>query len=105
MLTDIKAWMETTGYRVAEECFLKPPALPYIIFRENISITGADDKNGIENREISIELYTDKINKTAEKSVEDLLNEKSIQYKKNRIWVDSETFFETIYDFNLVEKI
>jgi len=105
MLTDVKAWLETTGMKVAEERFLRPPALPYVIFTEETNTSGADSKNCIVDRAISIELYSDKIDYEAEQKIELLLNEKVIQYSKDRTWIDSEKFFQTVYDFNLLEKI
>ncbi|QNU66918.1 hypothetical protein EHE19_019170 [Ruminiclostridium herbifermentans] len=105
MLTDVKTWLETTGYKVAEERFLKPPALPYIIFIDHTDIRGADNKNCIATRQISIELYSDKINHEAEQKVEELLNKKAIHYSKNRTWLQAEMFFQTVYDFNLIEKL
>lgn len=105
MLTDVKAWLEDTGMKVEEEQFPKPPPLPYILFNEDIDVSGADNKNCIANRNVTIELYSGKIDKIAESKIEVLLNKKSIQYKKNREWIDSERFFQTIYDFELIEKI
>ncbi|MCT8978307.1 hypothetical protein N4T77_17095 [Clostridium sp. CX1] len=104
-MLEIKSWLETTGMKVAEERFLKPPALPYIIFLEEVNVSGADNKNCIVDRNISIELYSDKINREAESKIDALLNEKVIEYRKNRTWIDSEKFFQTVYDFNLVEKL
>jgi hypothetical protein len=103
-MLDIETWLETTGLKVSEEHFLKPPPLPYIIFTENVDISGADYKNFIASRDISIEFYSLKVDRVTEKLIEDLLNEEAINYKKDRIWIDSEMFFQTIYDFNLVEK-
>lgn len=103
-MLDIKMWLETTGMKVAEGCFFKPPALPYVIFNQEDEVSGADNKNCISDRDISIELYADKINREAEQKIEDLLNEKSIEFKKSRTWIDSEKFFQTVYDFNIYEK-
>ena len=104
-MLDIKLWLKATELKVTEERFLKPPPLPYIIFTENNDISGADDKNCIADRNISIELYSAKIDKAREKAIEDLLNEKAISFKRDRIWIDTEMMFESVYDFNLVEKI
>lgn len=104
-MLDIKVWLETTAMKVAEERFLKPPPLPYIIFNQEVKVSGTDNKNCISDSTTSIELYSDRINKEAEKKIEDLLNEKAIEYKKNRTWIDSEKFFQTVYYFNLIEKI
>lgn len=104
-MLDIKQWVQSTGMKVAENCFLKPPAFPYIIFLEDVKVNGADNKNCLAGRDITIELYSDRINREAEKNIIDLLDEKGIDYTKNRTWVDSEKFFQTVYDFNLKEKI
>lgn len=103
-MLDVKAWLETTGMKVAEVSFTKPPPLSYIVFLENRNVRGADNKNLIADRELSIELYSAKIDREAEQKIEDLLNEKSIEYSKDRTWIDSENFFQTVYDFNLLEK-
>lgn len=103
-MLDVKIWLKTTGMDVAEQRFLQPPPLPYIVFTEDRDVSGSDNKNCIADRAITIELYSDKINREAEAKVEALLNEKSIQYKKERTWIDSERFFQTMYDFNLKEK-
>jgi len=104
MMLDIETWLETTGLKVTEERFVNPPPLPYIVFTENNDVSGADDKNCIADRSISIELYSNKIDKISEAKIENLLNLKSIQYSKDRIWIDVETLFETVFDFNIVEK-
>lgn len=103
-MLDVKSWLETTEMKVAEERFLKPPALPYIIFLESTNTRGSDDQNCIIEREISVELYSEKIDKDAENKIENLLNGKAIQYKKDHTWIETEKFFQTVYDFNLIEK-
>jgi len=103
-MLDIETWMNTTGLKVAEERFLKPPPLPYIIFRESNAVSGADDKNCIADRGISIELYSLKIDHVSESLIENLLNNKSINFKNDRIWIDTQMMFMSVYNFNLVEK-
>jgi len=105
MQTDIKTWLETTGLKVAEERFLKPPPLPYIVFTDNDDVSGSDDKNFINDRNISIELYSLNVDKISEKLIKDLLNAKGISYKNDRVWIDIQMLFSSIYDFNFVEKL
>lgn len=100
----IETWLESTGLLVSEERFLKPPPLPYIVFTENKDVSGSDGKNCIASRDISVELYALKVDHPSEDLIESLLNEKAISFKRDRIWLDTEMMFETIYDFNLVEK-
>lgn len=103
-MLDVKAWLETTGIKTAEERFLTPPAYPYIVFTDDPEVRGSDSKNCIANRDISIELYSDKVNKEAEGKIKALLDEKAITYKRDRTWIDTEKHFQTVYDFNLIEK-
>lgn len=100
----LKTWLETTGLKVAEERFLNPPALPYIVFTESRGISGGDIKNCIADRTISIEFYSTKIDYENEQKIENLLNERFIEYKSDRTWIETEKFFQTVYDFNLIQK-
>jgi len=100
----IKSWLETTSMKVSEERFLKPPPLPYIVFTEYNEISGADNKNSIATRDISIEFYSVNIDRNSESLIETLLNEKAINYTKDRLWIDAEGMFETVFDFTLTEK-
>lgn len=105
MQTNLKAFLATTGYPVAEEVFMKPPALPYIVFSESEDTQGSDFKNHIIDRAVTVELYSGKIDRIAEQSVKDLLDISGIHYTKERLWIETEMFFQTIYSFNLIEKI
>ncbi|MDU2291404.1 MAG: hypothetical protein E7D69_15200 [Clostridium celatum] len=104
MRINVKAMLEETGLKVAENCFLKPPALPYIVFLENSNFSGADNKICLLKRDITVELYNSKINREKEKEVEEILIKNSIEFSKERTWIDSEKIFQTVYDFNLYEK-
>nr|DAN99189.1 MAG TPA: hypothetical protein [Caudoviricetes sp.] len=104
MRINVKAMLEETGLKVAENCFLKPPALPYIVFLENSNFSGADNKICLLKRDITVELYNSRINREKEKEVEEILIKNSIEFSKERTWIDSEKIFQTVYDFNLYEK-
>lgn len=105
-MLDIKTWLESnTNMKANEDCFRSPPGFPYLVFIDDTKYTGADNKNYIANRSIRVEMYSDKINKTAEQKVESLLNEKAVEFKRDRTWIDSQSFFMTVFEFNLVEKL
>ncbi|WP_294167779.1 hypothetical protein [uncultured Clostridium sp.] len=103
-MLDVKGLLEQTGLKVGEVAFLKPPALPYIIILEDKEELGADQLNNIIKRDINIELYSEKINKPKEEEIESLLKTKSIKYKSERVYIDSQKIFETIYTFSIYEK-
>ena len=105
MLTDVKSWLKTTNLEVEEVLFTNPPGLPYIIFTDKTYHRGSDDKNCIADRYISIELYSETINTEVETKIENVLNEKAIEFSKDCTWIQEELFFQTVYDFNLIEKI
>lgn len=103
-MLDIKLWLEATHLKVSEERFIIPPPLPYLLFMEARDIGGADNRNCIASRDISIELYSSKVDHASEQLIENLLNEKAMSFKMDRVWIDTEEMYETIYDFNFVEK-
>lgn len=106
MLTDVKELLEPTGIPIAETCFKNPPSLPYIVFTESKQVGGADLKNMLVDRDITIELYSAKINISTENKIEEILNEKAIEFTKGeRIWIDQDKFFMTPFYFSLYERI
>lgn len=104
MPINLKTWLEATGLKVAEDKFIKPPVLPYIVFSAVEGVYGADNSNLLNRRQVTIELYSDLINPAAEKFVEDLLDAKTVNYSKGREWFASESFFQTAYDFEITER-
>lgn len=104
MPINVKEMLEQSGLKVAENCFLKPPTPPYIVFLEDSNYSGGDKKICIFERAITVELYSLKINREKESDIEKILTENFIEFRKNRTWIESEKFFQTVYDFNLYEK-
>lgn len=104
-MLNIESWLETTGLKVTEEKWREPPTLPYVIFTESENVRGSDVKNSIIERNIGVELYSGIIDRISEGKIDTLLNEKAIEYSKERIWIDNQGMFETVYAFNLIEKI
>lgn len=103
-MLNVKTWLQTTGMPVAENRFLKPPILPYMIFLETRNVDGPDDSNLIARRKLVIELYSSTINATSEKAIEDLLDAQAVSYRKERDWIESESFFQTIYETSITER-
>lgn len=103
-MLDVKELLKMTGLEVAETSFLKAPALPFIIFLQDVEEAGADIKNNIIERNVTVEFYSARINNEKEKIIEDLLRQKLIKFKKERVYIENQNFFETIYTFSLYEK-
>lgn len=102
-MRDIKSWLETTGLKAKENHYTVPPPLPYLVFLIEETRRGADGVNNICARSVTIELYSAEIDHTSESKVESLLT--GIEYAKERIWLTESKWFESIYSFDLVEKI
>ena len=104
MQINVKEMLEETGLKVAEDCFLRAQALPQIVFLEKSNCNGADNKVFILERDITVELYSSRINREKENELEEIFIKNYIDFRKNRIWIDSEKVFQTVYDFSLYEK-
>ena len=98
---------------VAENHFIKPPKLPYLIFNQVKDVRGVSKDNLIIDSDVSVELYTSKIDQELEKKVkkviiDDILsvsnNDDEIEISQNREYIESEQMYMTIFDFNLIEK-
>ena len=103
-MLNVKTWLETTGLKVAEESFFKAPALPYIVFMETRDVNGADDVNLKVQRTITIELYSSDIDLINEEKIEDLLDGKAFSYRKDRTWIPSDGFYQTVYELSITER-
>ena len=103
-MLDVKDWLKTIGLPVANTAFKKAVPLPFIVFTEEDNASGSDELMCIHDRGITVEFYSNNIDKNNEKLVENLLIGKGIKYIKNRTWIDEDKFFMTTYDFNLHEK-
>lgn len=104
-MTDIKELLEKTGLKVAENCFLNKQQLPFITFLEKRNVYGADLKNCIADRNITLELNTAKIDKEIEKLIEDILNKKCYEYEKETIYINTDRYFQINYTFNFKERL
>lgn len=103
-MRDIEAWLKATGIQVKEDHYAAPPPLPYAVFTVEENPRGADDGvNKICARSIRVELYSGVIDRGTESKLESLLA--TIEYSKNRAWMPESKWYQTVYEFNLTEKI
>jgi hypothetical protein len=103
-MSDVKAWLETTGLPVAEIKFSNKNVVPpFVVYTESRQIRGTDEKNCIAERDIRVELYCVKISPAIESKIEALLDK--IPYNRERLWIAEESVFMTVYEFSLVEVI
>jgi len=104
-LRDIRALLQSLNIPIAEESFYTAPKLPYLIFMESRGVRGADKKNNIADRDVTLEFYADTINPLKEAEIETILNSIPVEFSRDRMWLSSEKMYETIYSFTFTEKI
>lgn len=104
---DIKEWFETgTGMKIKELRYLKMPPLPYNIFIDDEVYRGADLKNNIIEHNIVFEHYSETIDESNEKIIENFLDNENIHFTKNREWLQEEQLFVTVYELDtFLEKV
>lgn len=97
----------TTNLPVAHNYFIKAPSLPYIIYKESgASGRGSDEKNMIRKTEWMVELYTTKKEPETQELVEDLLNERGLEWNMAfDDMIDSEGLYMCAYAFETTGKI
>lgn len=81
------------------------PAPPFLIYFSSEEQTGTDTENRFRKINGSIELYTDrKTDHNLERRIErEVLFD--IDFHKTTVPIQSESMYQTAYDFNIVQKI
>lgn len=93
------------GETFKETRFLRPPKDTYCVYFDSYDRRGSDDKNLLKEHSISIELYAYKFDYQSEENLENVLDELGIEYEKSeRYWLESEQLYQTIFNFEYIEK-
>lgn len=66
--------------------------------RANVS---ADNEMYFSSKQLDIELYTDRKQPEIERQVEAVLRRHHIFYQKSEQWIDSEQFYEVLYEMEV----
>lgn len=94
------------GETFEETQFITPPNGTYAVFHDSFTRRGADGLNLIKEHDYTIELYSDFPDPEAESRIESALDAQAIEYDKNdRLWIQAEQLYETVYTFEYIEKI
>lgn len=107
-LVELIALLRDTGYPVAFSHFKKtpntpipdPPFITYVTPTDNTF--HADNKTYKREIGVDIELYTDIKDLTAEKKIEDLLDDNDIPWTATQIYIESEQLFQKIYEIGVI---
>ena len=103
---EIKKWFEDgTGLKIRERRVLQKPPLPYSVFFDDMSYRGADQKNNINEHNITIEHYHDGEKQNHEKIIESFLileKEKGRfdNFTKNREYLHNESLWVTVFELS-----
>lgn len=103
-LEELETLLKTTGIPVAYHHFesedaAEPPFICYLTPGSNNF--AADGVVYHRISEVSIELYTDKKDLPAERSVEDALDSAGFFYNKTESWIESEQLYEVVFNFEM----
>lgn len=105
-MLNVREWLEKelSGIKIEETIFRKQPKTPYIVFDDDVSYRGSDERNCIIEHSIILELYTSSKSSQAEIStkIDALLY--SIDYNVNTDYIKEQELYCKTYLFNLIEK-
>ena len=88
-----------------ETRFLKSPKTTYAVYMDSLTRRGGDGVNLIKEHTYTIELYSYKMDLTAEAEIEKMFDTLGIEYDKSeRYWLDSEQLYQIVYTFYFIEK-
>lgn len=108
ILQELKELLEQTGFPVAYSHFKESeitslPEFPFIcylvVFSPNFM---ADDVSFQKIDHVQIELYNSKKDETVESILETILHENSIPYSSTESYIESEDFYQKIYETRLL---
>nr|DAE10136.1 MAG TPA: hypothetical protein [Siphoviridae sp. ctGuJ10] len=106
LLIDIKKWLEDNlnGVKVEETVFRKPPKTPYIVYDDDVTKRGSDERNHIIEHDVVIELYgaTKLSIESVSKQIDTLLLD--IEYRSFMEYIKEEQQYVKTFSFNLIEK-
>lgn len=103
-LIEFKQLLDATGLPVAYSHFNSPPPTPFIVYMtDGTSNYFADNKVYRKGTPITVELYTDKKDLSAEQKLEDILDQNEIPWEvTGQPWIESEKLFQRIYEIGVI---
>ena len=103
MVSEILA---AAGINTRRSRFIKPPAGTYAVFFDNIDAQGADNMAPrIFKHSVTVELYEPKPDNAAVSALEAQLGIYGVHWtKQDRLWIQSEQMYQTVYEFTYTTK-
>lgn len=102
----VKEILTAAGLKERGSRFVKPPAGTYAVWFDDITADGPDGMPPrIFKHDVSVELYEPKKDAAAVQALERELNARGLHwYKQDRLWLQSEQMYQTVYEFTYIEK-
>lgn len=105
-MIDIKKWLEENvkGAKVEEIVFRKPPKTPYIVYDDEVTKRGSDEKNHIIEHDVVLELYsaTKESIESVSKQIDALLF--NIEFRAYMEYIKEEQQYMKSFSFQIIEK-
>ena len=101
---EFKSKIESCGIKAVEVEYAKDAPVPNLVyFRSADNSIYADSVPIIVKTAIAVELYTGKTDNKSERLFEHWLRENEIKYQKTeRVWLTTEKWYQTVYEFELI---
>ena len=97
--------LDKIGIPNRESRFIEPPAPPFIVYFDGVQVRGADAVNLLKEHACTLELYTDKPDKTTISKMESVLDSMGIPYEKSeQVYLKDQSYYMTTFDFDYIEK-
>lgn len=89
-----------------ETRFLYPPKEEtYCVYMDSMRGRGSDSYNYIKEHSYTIEVYQYLQDNLSEEKIERILDNLGLEYEKHeRYWIEKEQLYQTIYEFDYIEK-
>ena len=94
------------GRTYTEAVFLRPPNQPFVVYFDDVDADGSDYTVDVLEHSVRFELYAPEIAAPeAEQLLETELKARGLSYRRDsRVWIESERYFLTVYEFDYTEK-
>lgn len=102
----IPEMLAAAGIKERGSRFIKPPDGTYAVWFDDIDTDGPDGMPPqIFKHSVTIELYEPKKDAAAEAALEAEMGTRGLHWtKQDRLWIQSEQMYQTIYEFDYTEK-
>lgn len=102
----VKEMLTAAGIPERGSRFVKPPAGIYAVWFDHITADGPDGEPPcIFTHDVELELYEHRKDDAAVAALEAELSAAGLKWtKQDRLWIQTEQMYQTIYEFTHIEK-